>query len=172
MMKRILTMTLALTLAMALLLCGCGGKDAGPTDNNKDKFQTAGIHIGGATLNIGGRLTDEIKTTLGDPISTSEAPSCLYEGMDTVYEYEGFSLQTSQMGDSEVVVMITIESADHTTAKGVKIGDTAAAAATAYGEAVEETKNYVVYRQDGNVTVTFSLKDGKITAIEYAQAAA
>lgn len=169
MMKRILTMTLALTLAMALLLCGCGGKDAGTTDNNKDKFQTAGIHIGDATLNIGGRLTDEIKTTLGDPVSTSEAPSCLYEGMDTVYEYEGFSVQTSQVGDSEIVVMITVETADHTTAKGIKVGDTAEAAANAYGEAVEETRNYVVYNDDTNTTVTFSLKDGKITAIEYAQ---
>lgn len=168
-MKRILTMTLALTLSMALLLCGCGGKDTGTTDNGSNQFQTAGIHIGDVTLNIGGRLTDEMKSTLGDPISTSEAPSCLYEGMDTVYEYEGFFLNTSQVGDSEVVVLITIETANYTTDKGIKVGDTADALATAYGEAEEETKNYAVYRQDENVSVTFSLRDGKVTAIEYAQ---
>ena len=169
-MKRILTMTLALTLAMALLLCGCGGKDSGTTDNgNKNSFQTAGIQIGGANLNIGGRLTDEIKSTLGEPISTSEAPSCLYEGMDTVYEYEGFFLQTSQMGDSEVVVIITIETANHTTNKGIKVGDPAEALNNAYGEPEEETKNYVVYRHDNNVTITYSLRDGKVSAIEYAQ---
>ena len=168
-MKRILTMTLALTLAMALLLCGCG-KDSGTTGNNDgNQFQTAGIQIGGATLNIGGRLTDEIQSTLGEPISTSEAPSCLYEGMDTVYEYEGFFLQTSQVGDSEVVVIITIETANHTTNKGIKVGDTAEALSNAYSNPVEETKNYVVYRHDNNVTVTFSLRDGKISAIEYAQ---
>ena len=160
---------IALAIAATLLLtgCGAGGNDVG--GGNKPAFKTAGITLNDTNLFIGGNLSADKKASLGEPISTSEAPSCLYEGMDTIYEYEGFSVQTSQVGDSEIVVMITVETADHTTAKGIKIGDTAEAAANAYGEAVEETRNYVVYNDDTNTTVTFSLKDGKITAIEYAQ---
>lgn len=165
-MKRIF----ALALAATLLLCGCGGNNDGgvtppPTPTN-------GIVIHDTTLFIGGNLSADKQASLGEPISTSEAPSCLYEGMDTVREYDGFTLQTYRVGETDVIVMVTIETAAFVTDKGIKVGDTAEAVSTAYGAAAEETKNYVVYNDTPTTTLTFSLKNGVVTAIEYAQAAA
>ena len=161
-MKRIL----ALTIAAMLLLGGCGVKEN--NDSKKPAEHTEkGIQIGGVTLNIGGVLTDEKKEALGEPISTSEAPSCLYEGFDIVYEYEGFTLQTNQQSEDEIVCILTVETEKYPTAQGVKVGDTAEAVREAYGEAEEDTKYYLTYTVD-NTAITFSLSSGKVSAIEYA----
>ena len=52
--------------------------------------------------------------------------------------------------------------------RGFGASETAEAVSTAYGAAAEETKNYVVYNDTPTTTLTFSLKNGVVTAIEYA----
>lgn len=160
----------ALVLAAALLLCGCGGADKGG-DQKKSDNHTENIRIGDTTLTIGKGLTNQQKADLGTPVSTSEAPSCLYEGYDMVYEYEGFSLQTNQQDEKEILCIVTLKSDAYPTDKGVKVGDTAAAVTDAYGKADETTKYYVVYHLSKTVVLTFYLEAGAVTSIEYAQAA-
>ncbi len=161
-MKRIFALALALT----LLLCGCG--DNQPTDTKKPEYAAKGIDLGDVTLLIGGRLTDEDKDALGDPISTSEAPSCLYAGFDIIYEYEGFTLQTNQQSEDEIVCIITVEDANYPTSKGIKVGDTAEAVIDAYGEPTDESDYYLVYETQDNYDLSFSLEDGRVSVIEYA----
>lgn len=166
-MKRILT----LALAAALLLCGCGGNTDGKDQNEPTKTpddnKANAIVLKDTTLYIGGNLTADKKEALGEPIGTSEAPSCLYEGSDIIYEYDGFTLQTNQQGEDEILCIVTVETAAYATAKDIKVGDAVEAVKDAYGEAEKETKYYIAYTED-NTALTFSLSDGKVTAIEYA----
>ena len=163
-MKRIF----ALTLAVALLLCGCG-----KSDDNTDKGgnNAAAVKLGDVTVTVGDTLTAEMKTALGEPISTEEAPSCHYEGMDTVYRYDGFSVQTYRKNDADAVAVITVESAAYPTAKGVKIGDGIDAVEKAYGDPVEGTQYYVVYDLTDKVTLTFELDGDKVATILYEEKA-
>lgn len=163
-MKRIF----ALTLAVTLLLCGCG-KSA--DNNDKGGDNAAAVTLGEVTLTVGGTLTADQKTALGEPTSVSEAPSCHYEGMDTVYVYDGFSVQTYRNGDADAIAVITVESDAYPTAKGIKVGDTAEAVAKAYGDPVEETKYYAVYNPTDKVTLTFELDNDTVAVILYEEAA-
>lgn len=164
-MKRILALALALT----LLLCGCGGKEdkGGNNTHTTQPAETQGINLNGVKLLIGGVLSDEDKANLGQPVSTAEAPSCMYEGMDVIYEYDGFTLQTNQQSEDEIVCIVTITDPAYKTDKGVKIGDTADAVKKAYGAATEGNNYYLVYAKEGFET-TFNLSDGAVEEIVYA----
>lgn len=163
-MKRIFAMMLVLS----LLLCGCGNKPA----ENTDQIGTAGVvTLGNVTVQVGGELNATQKTDLGTPIEVYEAPSCHYEGMDTVYTYDGYTLQTYRKGTVDILCMVILESAAYATDKGIRVGDTLDAVIAAYGECTEETKYYVTYVLSPSITLTFSLTDNTVTAIEYAEKA-
>lgn len=158
-MKRIF----ALALAVTLLLCGCGKS----TDNNDKGGNAATVKLGDVSLTVGAAFTAQQKDALGEPVSTEEAPSCHFDGMDTVYTYTGYSLQTYRQDDADILCVITIEDAAYPTDKGIKVGDTATAVTEAYGEAAEQTKYYVVYDLTEEVSLTFQLKDDAVTTILY-----
>lgn len=160
-MKRLLAMALAAT----LLLGGCGKSN----DNNKTggNAPTAVIKLGEATVTVGEALTAAQKTALGESLSVEEAPSCHYEGMDTVYRYDGFSLQTYRKDNVDVLCVVTVESDAYPTAEGVKVGDGIEAVTDAYGEAAETTNYYVVYDLTDKVTLTFEMDGDKVAVILY-----
>lgn len=169
MMKRILTMTLALTLAVALLLCGCG-----KSDDNTDKGgnnSAAAVKLGDVTVTVGETLTAEMKAALGNPTSVEEAPSCHYEGMDTLYRYDGFSIQTYRKDDADCVAVVTVESDAYPTDKGIKVGDGIDAVKKAYSDPAEGTQYYVVYDLTDKVTLTFELQEDKVVTILYEEKA-
>ena len=164
-MKRIF----ALTLAVLLLLCGCQ-----KADDNTDKNEggnPAAVQLGDATVAAGEILTAEMKTALGSPVSVEEAPSCHYEGMDTVYRYDGFSIQTYRKDDADCVAVVTVESDAYPTAKGIKVGDDLGAVTDAYGEAAECTNYYFVYTLTDKVSLTFELDGDKVAVILYEEQA-
>ena len=161
-MKRIF----ALALAVALLLCGCGKENKKEEGGSK-----AAVKLGDVTVTVGEVLTDEMKTALGEPASTEEAPSCHYEGMDTVYRYDGFSIQTYRKGDADCIAVVTIESAAYPTDKGIKVGDKLDAVMDAYGEADEPGNYYWVYDLTDKVTLTFELDGDKVATILYEEKA-
>lgn len=163
-MKRILALALALT----LLLCGCGGKTDKGGDTNKTEANTAaGITLKGASLNIGGELTDEMLKKLGEPSEKTESPNCVYDGAVYDYIYTGFSLQVNQQESKSTLLMVTITDTAYKTDKGVKIGDTADTVKNAYGTATEESKYYLVYAKE-TFELTFNLNDGAVEEIVYA----
>ena len=164
-MKRILT----LALAALLLLSGCGKSNT--TNEGGDNAVTAAVTLGEVTLTVGETFTAQQKTALGAPASVEEAPSCHYEGMDTVYKYNGFSIQTYRKDSADAVAVVSIESAAYPTAKGIKVGDTLEAVRTAYGEAAESTNYYRVYNLTDKVTLTFEFDGDKVAVILYEEKA-
>ena len=127
-MKRI--MIAVLGLLMLLPLVACGGKDAGWKD----------FTAGGATLEVGGKCADALKTLSSSCTKTTPSATCWKKtGEDVVYEYQslGIRLKTyrEKAGDSnEILRGIELRSDSAKTPEGITIGSTADAVRAAYGE--------------------------------------
>lgn len=143
-----------------LLLSGCGGQEE--TSTNK-----AAVTLGDVTVTLGEALTQEQLDALGNPVDVQEAPSCHYEGMDTVRQYDGFSLQTYRQGDADILCVAVITGNPYPTDKNVAVGSTAQAVRDAYGTPVEDTEYYLVYDLTADVTLTFELEGDAVSAILY-----
>lgn len=179
-MKRIL----ALILAAMLLFTGCGaaGGDAdkkGDNTNNTNNGNNGNntnakvtVQLGGpASVTMGEALTESQKSRLGPVVEVQEAPSCHYEGMDTVTTYDGFTIQTYRKDDADIVCLVEIRNRMLTTEKGIQIGSDLSAVKTAYGEPKEATEYYVVYDLTDDVTITFELYGQTVSSVLYELAA-
>ncbi len=121
-MKKLILKTVILALTLTLVSCDNPSEqnvDSGNTDttskiesvsteDSTDTTETTSIPDeipgctvlnleGGITVTVGG--TDEILAQLGEPVSYMEAPSCVHEGYDKVYTFEGFCITTSPNAD-------------------------------------------------------------------------
>lgn len=168
-MKRIL----ALSLAAMLLFTGCGA--AGDNNDKNDGGNAATkvtVQLGGpASVVMGEALTQTQKNALGPAVDVQEAPSCHYEGMDTVSTYNGFTIQTYRKGDEDIVCLVEINDRMLATDKGIQIGNELSAVTAAYGTPKETTEYYVVYDLTDDVTITFELFGNEVNAILYELAA-
>ena len=159
-MKRFLVIT-SLLLAMLLLLSACQEKGKeGEEKGTEYAFQSGETVI---------RIDAEAKAIL-DALGTcraySESPSCAFEGMDKVYTYNGFEVETYCLGDVDYIASVQLLDDSVKTREGISIGDTAEQVMEAYGEATESSTNALIYRAQG-VTLQFLLRDGKVTNIQY-----
>lgn len=159
-MKRFLLIA-SMILAMLLLLTACQGKENEGEETGKDyAFQSGETVI---------RIDAEAKAileALGACRSYSESPSCAFEGMDKVYTYNGFEVETYCLGDVDYIASVQLLDDSVKTREGISIGDTAEQVKETYGEATEFSANALIYRAEG-VTLQFLLRDGKVTNIQY-----
>lgn len=159
-MKRI--MIAVLGLLMLLPLVACGGKDAGWKD----------FTAGGATLEVGGKCADALKTLSSSCTKTTPGATCWKKtGEDVVYEYQslGIRLKTyrEKEGDSnEILRAIELRSDSAKTPEGITIGSTADAVRAAYGEPSTDSGSMLSYKK-GSAVLQFTLKDGKVSAVNY-----
>ncbi len=111
-MKKILLILLALTLGAALAAC-VQTPDTPDTDDTTPPVSdtadttepspdasgdTYTVSLSGTAVTIGGDA-DALIATLGEPLDYMEAPSCIHEGYDKVYVYDGYSISTSPRAD-------------------------------------------------------------------------
>lgn len=111
-------------------------------------------------------LAEPVLTQLGEANSYFEAPSCAFQGIDKMYTYNSFELDTYPREDSDYVSSVLFKDDSVTTAEGIGIGDSAEKLAEAYGSGAEEENGMVVYRKDG-MKLCFIVEDDSITSIEY-----
>lgn len=102
---------------------------------------------------------------LGEANSYFEAPSCAFEGVDKMYTYGSFELDTYPTGEKDFISAVIFKDDSITTPEGVGIGDSREKLTEAYGEGTEEL-GMTVYRKD-NMKLCFILKDDSIASIEY-----
>ena len=161
----------------ALVLTSCASE---PVDESTDR--SSGLSTGGETsasvpeefagfaLTVGdARLltgeTADVPTLLGTPKETLQAPSCIHEGNDTVYYYDGLEVTTSPSAAGDFILTIQITSEDITTEEGIRFGsslDEVKAACGAYDEKLSSPDfgRYVFVRAGTSLTV---LTDGDNT---------
>lgn len=103
---------------------------------------------------------------LGEPVSYFEAASCAFEGLDKMYTYNGFELDTYPMGDKDYVSSLILKDDSVTTAEGICIGDSLEKLQQAYDGEGEESGGMVVYAKDG-MKLCFIMQGQEIISIEY-----
>lgn len=103
---------------------------------------------------------------LGEPNSYFEAPSCAFEGVDKMYTYGSFELDTYPTGDKDFISAVIFKDDSITTPEGVGIGDSREKLTEAYGGEGAEELGMTVYRKD-NMKLCFIFQDDSIASIEY-----
>jgi len=174
MMKK--AMCFILCTVLLLCLAACGGKDdqINPETNSnatakpgtdsvaEDAFVTDGV-----ALSIGGTIQDGDLAPLGNPTDVQSAPSCHYDGNDTIYIYDGLTVYTYSDKDDEVVYLIEITNESYAAYKNTKIGMNVDEIKSVLGEPADETAIAVIYDISDDTTLRFSVSDSTVTMIEY-----
>lgn len=124
------------------------------------------VSIHGTTLRLN-KSYNSVSSSLGTPLSTTDAPSCHYDGMDTIYQYNGFSIYTYATENDSIIYDIEITSPSIATTKGVAVGDTVDKVLSVYGnDYAAKTGSTIEYRA-GSASLYFSLNGDTVSMIEY-----
>ena len=172
---------LVLTMMLAMVLCACGGgsskKIEGEVNTSNEQTQEAETTEESAAVQKGytyihNDVVVEIDADaavaveqLGEPLSYFEAPSCAFEGIDKIYTYSSFEIETYPMEGKDFISMVTFKDDSITTPEGVGIGDTVDKVKEVYGDCTEEG-GMLVYEKDG-MKLCFIVKDGAVVSVEY-----
>ena len=107
-----------------------------------------------------------ILAALGEPRSYFEAPSCAFEGLDKVYTFNGFEIDTYPQGDDDFVSAIVFRDDTVATMEGLRIGSTRSEMEAVYGTPRLADNGSLIYDKDG-MRLCFILADDIIISIEY-----
>ena len=158
-MKKIICILLSLLMLLGLAAC-----DGGETDTDAKNY----VFVSG---NVTVKLDDPaepILSALGEPRQYSESPSCAFDGLDKVYVYAGFKLQTYPQNGKDFILSVELTDDSVATPEGIAIGAGKDQVITAYGTPDSETDTALTYKSDASkTTLQFLLRDGKVTNILY-----
>lgn len=188
MCKRILAAFMALSL---LALAGCGDSErvidgevanvttgsraeesAGQQESAQVPEQQAETAAAKGYVFVAGGVTVEVDAdmapilqALGEPSSYFEAASCAFEGLDKIYTYSSFEIDTYPAKDRDLVSAVVLKDDSVTTAEGICIGDSLEKLQETYGDGIQES-GMLVYEKDG-MRLCFILQNDSIISIEY-----
>ena len=148
---------LALALVVVLLwLTSCT-----PVTETADR--TLHLSYRGQDICVGMEI-DVLLPLLGEDYTVDVAQSCAGIGQDVVYTYPSLRLYVFAPVDGTPYVTSATYTDDGAELCGIRIGSAAADVAAALGEPTEQNEQRVVYR-DQTATLTFTLRDGSVSAI-------
>lgn len=188
MCKKMFTMILTVGL---LALTGCGDSEkvidgnvanvttgsrteesAEETESVQDAEQQAQAPVSKGYVFVAGGVTVEVDAdmapvlqALGEPASYFEAASCAFEGLDKIYTYSSFEIDTYPQQDQDLVSAVILKDDSVTTVEGICIGDSLEKLQETYGDG-EQENGMLVYEKDG-MKLCFILQDDNIISIEY-----
>lgn len=159
-----------------VMLTACGGEPQGSSEAVQGSGSSGAqgttvskkgyvFTYNGTTVSVDQDMADVLKG-LGEAASYFEAPSCAFEGLDKVYTYNGFTIDTYPQDGKDLVSAITLTDDIVTTAEGVYNGSSLADVTAAYGTDYAEEGGMVVYKKDG-MKLCFIVQDDVVTSIQY-----
>lgn len=162
-MKKIL---LVLTLGISLTFVGCSSADNIEVSETKVGAQTqeAHINLNGQNLEIGMNITEDIINKLGEPLDIQNAPSCHYDGNDTIYAYEGFTLYAYQDGEENNLYIIELLNENVQTPQGSKVGMTKDEVIALHGEDYTFEGTILSYEKD-DMSIEFTIDESDIVTL-------
>lgn len=107
-----------------------------------------------------------LSLSLGEPLSYFEAASCAFEGLDKVYTYAGFEVDTYPTEAGDCISAIILKDDTVATPEGVMIGESAQRVLEVYGEPSSSTDTLYTYEKGGSA-LRFILRGEEIASIEY-----
>ncbi|ONI40370.1 hypothetical protein AN639_04985 [Candidatus Epulonipiscium fishelsonii] len=127
---------------------------------------TIGDEATSTNLNIGDIISEATLLALGTPISTMNAPSCHFEGNDTIYTYTDYTLYTYKEGNDDKLYLIELTTPSIQTQKGAKVGMSMDEITNMYGEGTMYGL-LTSYEIDGvSIDFSFDPETNMVTLIE------
>ena len=177
-MKKVLAITLELMMIFALVGCSGSGdvsSDETPSSPSSSNVSSENVNtdsgkitLGTAELSVGMVITEDIINKVGTPDDIMSAPSCFFDGEDTIYIYEDFSLYTYRDGDKDYLYIIELSTDKNATELGGKVGMNIADIEELYGYDSTGTATSKVYKLGENSKLRFTFDETEtVTLIEY-----
>lgn len=116
-------------------------------------------------VSVGDDASSFIKN-LGSYTSLSTAPSCAFDGEDTIYDYPGIQLSTYQDNGVEVLTGVYLLDSSVSTSEGIKIGSTKEEVLDSYGNEFTEEYGVITYTKE-KTELSFVISDEVVTSISY-----
>ena len=91
----------------------------------------------------------EVLGVLGTDCEKDETISCVYDGMDKTFTYDGIIVSTVPVDGKDIIEMFTIKSSEYTTTRNITVGATREEVIAAYGENYWDD-GYVTYTESGD----------------------
>ena len=148
---------LILILVLLCLLCACDGGE-----NTK---KTYAVTLNDVKIEIDAEA-NSILHAVGSWLTYDESPSCAFDGLDRIYNYGAFEIQTYPIEGQEFIANVYLNDDTVATEEGIAVGAEREAVIQAYGEADSQSDTYLRYEGEG-MSLTFLLKDGRVTNIQY-----
>lgn len=153
---------LTMTCMMALGLAACGGSEGeGGSAAGGDGYK----FTSGSTVIEMNADASSVVEKLGDADDYFESESCAFEGLDKVYTYPGFKLNTYPVDDKDYVLSVVFMDDTVSTDEGISIGSTKDEVTEAYGDPASESANKLVYEK-GDSELTVGLDGDTVTTLE------
>lgn len=176
-MKSLMKKWLCICLVAAVFsMTACGSDDASDNSGNKTGenktisheakgyvFEYNGVKIGAdmdAAAIVSAIGEDETK-------SYYEAPSCAFQGLDKVYGYGSFEINTYELDGKDYVSSVLFKDDTVSTKEGVSLFMTKDDMVKAYGSDYSDEQGMYVYEKEG-MKLKFLIENEEITSIEYA----
>ena len=93
--------------------------------------------------------SEKVLGVLGSDYILEEMISCVYDGNDKTFTYDGIIVSTVPIDGKDIVEMFTITGGDYTTARGIGVGATMSEVVAAYGENYWDD-GYINYTESAN----------------------
>lgn len=175
-MRKWMLLLLAIVMA-ALCACGAGEqKQAEPRESAAEESApeqseaAAAGELRFAAQGVAFGIFDEagpVLEKLGEPLASFETESCAYEGLDYVYDYDGFEISVNELDGALRITAISLLDDSVATPQGLRIGMPLQEALDAMPmDYREEGRAYRFL--SGDVSLTLRVNNGgEIVAIDY-----
>ena len=169
-MKKMRVYAAAAMLVMGLSLSACGGGDS-EKGSQEASAKTESTAKGGYSFTSGsvkvemGADASKVVDELGEADDYFESESCAFEGLDKVYTYPGFKLNTYPVDDKDYVLSVVFMDDTVETEEGISIGSTKDEVTEAYGDPTKENGSSMVYEK-GETKITFGVKGDEVSTVE------
>ena len=119
------------------------------------------VELDNGTAFVMGALAEDTVAALGTPVSVTEAPSCVHEGMDQLYNFGSYTLTTSPDAEGRARIQeISLTSDAVSLADGLSIGSDKAAVEASFGTEYTDNFGVMQFSLDGaDVSVVLDSDD-------------
>ncbi len=172
--RTMFVMALAAVFVFAAAACGDAedtAEAAAETDGGNAEASAESNAAGGYTVTLRGVtivMNEEaapIVEALGDDYSYFESESCAFEGLDKVYSYSGFKLNTYPTDEVDYVSSVVFMDDTVETDEGICIGSARDAVIEAYGEPDVDNGTSLVYTREDS-TMTVGISNDSVSSLE------
>ncbi len=167
MKRKAMAMAAAMIMAMALTACGGSGDGSSASSDEPAAGGDGYTFTSGSTVIAMNEDASAVVEELGEADDYFESESCAFEGLDKVYSYPGFQLNTYPVDDKDYVLSVVFMDDTVSTDEGISIGSTKDEVTEAYGDPSSESATELVYEK-GDTELKIGLDGDSVTTLEIA----